>query len=282
MIKNLVCQLILATSLLLLSLNVLAEENSLPLVPLPSVIDYTKGDGWAGAIGLKLESLAVYSGSDHYVLELKPEGAIQWRKGNHLIFWEGLDLNSTEFGWRGLILDIWLMQAGIRHETVLPASRTEKANIDNFPHRGSHIIGFIEAKRSIDDDWENWASGRISAGPSNFGLLAEISAGHNFIRRLDNMEAELVIFSTFGSKDNINNYFGISESDSNASGLEQVNLDGGYRSTGLKLICRKHILTNIQIVAKAGVEFYNNNFRKSYIVRDTSETSSELAVVWKF
>ena len=281
MLKKIRPQWFLATSLLL-SMNVIAEESGLPLVPLPSVTDYTKADGWAGAIGLKFESLAIYKGSDHSVLELKPEGAIQWRNGNHLIFWEGFDPNKTEFGWRSLVKNNWLLEAGLRHEIVIPSSRTEDADIDNFPHRGSHILGFIESKHSIGDDWQSWGAGRILSGPSSYGWLAEVSAGYYFNRHPENTGAELEIFSTFGSKENINNYFGVSESDANASGLEKTILDGGYRSTGLKLTYRKFVLANTQLMAKAGVEFYNKDFSKSNIVRDTSETSAELAVLWRF
>lgn len=80
----------------------------------------------------------------------------------------------------------------------------------------------------------------------------------------------------------INNYFGITASDSTASGLAQATLSGGYRSMGLKLFYRKDIMANIQIAAPAGVELYSNNNRKSSIVSENPETSAELSILWRF
>ena len=282
MIKQLPSQWLLAASFLLIPLHSWANENNLPLVPLASVVDYTNSDGWAGVVGLKFESSAAYDGSDHKILELKPEGAIQWRTGNHILFWEGFDLNQTEFGWRGLFENNWLMEAGLRHEIVLPEGRSEVAEIDNLPHRGSHALAFFEGKHAIDDNWQNWIAGRVLGGPSSYGWLAKVSAGHQFTNGQGNSGTELVVFASFASKENINNYFGVSEVDANASGLEQANLDGGYRSSGLQLIYRRNMLSNMQLSAHAGIEFYNSDFEKSDIVRDTSETNTGLAVLWMF
>ena len=89
-----------------------AEELSSPIVPLPSVMDYTKGQGWGIALGLGKEYETAYDGSDEYELEIEPAGAIQWRKGNHLFFWEGIEL-----GWRSRMSDIWLVQLAVRYES---------------------------------------------------------------------------------------------------------------------------------------------------------------------
>ncbi len=282
MIKVLPRQIILAIIFLFLLADLYAQENKSSLVRLPSVIDYTKGDGWSGGVGVKIQSLAVYKGSDHYVLEVKPEGAIQWRAGNHIFFWEGFELNYTEFGWRGLIKNNWFIDAGIRHEIVIPSGHSKTANISGLLHRGSHIFGFIEIKNPIGNDWENWISGRFSSGSSNYGWLAKISMGHNFGSEMDNTGTELVVFSTFGSKSNINNYFGVSEADSHESRLNKIDLDEGYRSTGLNLIYRNNIITNIQITARTGVEFYSSNIKKSDIVRDSSEIGVDVSAVWMF
>ncbi|MFO7684925.1 MAG: hypothetical protein R6V60_02440, partial [Desulfobacterales bacterium] len=84
-------------SILLLSFgfnDVRAENDELPLVPLPSVFDFTRGAGWGIALGVGVEYGNAYDGSDEYEFEIEPAGAIQYRTGNHLFFWEGI-----EAGW---------------------------------------------------------------------------------------------------------------------------------------------------------------------------------------
>ena len=157
------------------------------------------------------------------------------------MFWEGFDLNYTELGWRGLLKGSWLLESGIRHEIVIPSSASEKADIDNLPHRGSHVLGFIHTKHALGAGWKNWAAARVSGGPSSYGWLAEFSAGHHFGKQHDNTGTELLVFTSFGSDKNINNYFAVSQTDANASGLNEAELDGGYRSSGFKIIYRKNI-----------------------------------------
>jgi outer membrane protein len=281
-IKNLEIKLILKMLSIVFCTNSFAEINHLPLVPLPSVIDYTHGNGWSGGVGFKAESAAVFHGSNHYEIYIKPEGAVQWRNGDNIFFWEGFDLNYAELGWRGLVKEKWLLEAGARHEIVIPSSRSEKAGIDQLPHRGSHILGFFETKYSIGNGWRNWVSGRFMGGSNKYGWQAKVEAGHSFSRGLDNNKVEVILFSTFGNKDNLNNYFGVSEFDSTVSGLQSINLEGGYRSSGLNIIYRESMSKNIQITAKAGIELYNSEIEKSDLVGDASETSAEVSVVWTF
>lgn len=282
MIKTLGLRIILAALSLLLCTVSFAEKNSAPLTSLPSVVDYTKDNGWAGGVGAQIEFSAEFNGSDHSILSLKPEGAIQWRSGDHMLFWEGFDLNHTELGWRGLMQNKWLIESGVRHEIVIPSSSSRRAGINDLPHRGSHILGFFDAKYSLGNDWKNWVSGRLQAGSGQYGWQAKISAGHTFFDGPANNGAEVILFSTFGSKDNINNYFGVSEFDSAVSGLQEISLKGGYRSSGLDIVYRKNMSENIQVTAKTGIERYSHDIKKSELVSNASKTSGELSVVWMF
>ena len=259
-----------------------AEEQSLPLIPLPSVTGYALGDGWAGAFGLKVESSPVYHGSEENIVEVKLEGAVQWRRGAHSIFLEGSDIDGLELGWRGLVQLDWFMQAGAKHETVLPSGDTTTAGIKDFPHRGSHIFGFLESKYSLGADWRSWVSGRISVGPASFGYRGLIEVGHRFGHKLDGSGIEISFYSSFADDVNLNNYFGITASDTVASGIEQTDLDGGYRSTGLNLIYRKTIIDNIQMTLDAGVEIYSHNIKESALVSDSPEASIATSVLWVF
>jgi hypothetical protein len=52
-----------------------AQDEDAALVPLPSVVDFTKGnDGWAFGLGLGVEYESAYEGSDEYDFEVQPAG----------------------------------------------------------------------------------------------------------------------------------------------------------------------------------------------------------------
>jgi outer membrane scaffolding protein for murein synthesis (MipA/OmpV family) len=80
----------------------------------------------------------------------------------------------------------------------------------------------------------------------------------------------------------MNNFFGVSDTDAALSGLESIDLEGGYRSTGLSLIYRENISENMQVVASTGVESYSRDIDKSELVTDALETNSELSLLWMF
>ncbi len=120
---------------------------------IPSIVDYTTGDGFVQAVGVKSRYVSAYRGSDQYGFETTLEGAIQWRRRNNVFFIEDLDLNGIELGWRNFVQPRWLVQSGFKHETVLPSSETRQGRLVNFPHRGSHVFGFIEFKQAIYDEW---------------------------------------------------------------------------------------------------------------------------------
>jgi outer membrane protein len=249
---------------------------------IPSLIDYTTGDGFVQAVGVKFKYESAYRGSDQYVLEATLDGAAHWRHGHNLFFIENYDLNGVELGWRNFIGATWLIQSGLRHETVLPSSKTKHGDINNFPHRGSQVFGFFEVRRALDVQWRNWATGRFSGGPNDFGLRAEISISHQFFLHAYGSAAEVEVFTTFGDEEQINNYFGISQSDANTSGLAQIDLNGGYRSSGINAMFRKTMFKNIQFTVEARLEYYSNEVQNSSLVRDTSEASMSTSLIYRF
>jgi outer membrane protein len=247
------------------------------LVPLPSVFDFTRGEGWGIALGAGVEYEAAYDGSDEYEVELDPAGAIQWRTGNHLVFWEGMEL-----GWRGRLANVWLVQAGARYEDGLEPDDSEDGALDGLEERDSHVVGFLETRRSLGGDWRNWIGGRVMGGESGFGWLGVLAAGHRFGDQLDGCGTEVFAFSTFGTDEFINKDFGISAEDAEASGLAETELDGGYRSTGINLIHRRYITDHIHLIAAAEAELYSSDIGDSPIARDDYEAGLELSVVWHF
>ena len=252
-------------------------ENELPLVPLPSVFDFTRGGGWGVALGVGVEYETAYDGSDEYEFEIDPAGAIQWRTGNHLFFWEGMEL-----GWRGRLADVWLVQAGARYEDGLEPDDSEDGHLDGFEERDSHLVGFLEVRRAFGQDWRNWICARAMGGETDFGWLGVLAAGHRFGDRLDGTGTEMFIFSTFGTDDFITKDFGVTAADSVASGLPETELDGGYRSTGVTLIDRRYLTRNIHLIAQAGAELYSNDIQDSPVAREDYEIEVGLSIIYQF
>lgn len=279
-LQSMNCRFVITIFCVLFSTITSAKNVYLPLVPLPSVPDYTKTNGWTNTLGIQFGSSAIYKGADHYALDLNPEGAMQYRKGNHLFFWEGFNINTTEVGWRGLLKDNWLLKAAALHEIVIPTSRSEKAGIDNLPHRGSHILGMIDLKYSIGYEWKNWIACQFLGGPSRYGWQTKLAAGHLFSQQAFNNGTEIVLFATFGDTDNFNDYFGVTELDSDMSGLQAIELEGGHRSTGLDFYYRKGIGRHTQMLVKAGVELYSDEIQKSELLQETAQTYFNIAFVW--
>lgn len=263
---------------MLISGQVLAQDqDGLPLVPLPSIFDFTGGSSWGVALGVGAEYETAYDGSDEYEFGLEPAGAIQWRKGNHLLFWEG-----TELGWRSLVADEWLLQAGFRNEAGLEPDDSEKGHLDGFAERDSHLVGFFEARRAIGEDWRNWIGARAMGGESGFGWLGVLAAGHRFGSMQDGTGNEIYAFTTFGTADFITKDFGVTAADSVASRLPRTELNGGYRSIGIQLIHRRNLTPKLQLIAQAGAELYSNDIQLSPVARKDYETEVGLAVVYRF
>jgi MipA family protein len=256
---------------------ILANEEKLPLVPLPSVFDFTRGSGWGVALGIGVEYEAAYDGSDEYEFEFDPAGAIQWRKDHHLFFWEGMEL-----GWKSRLQNLWLTQLGVRYESGLEPDDSEDGHLDGLEERDSHIVGFAELRRSLDPNWQNWIGGRIMAGEAGFGVLCVIAAGHRFGSRLDGTGTEVFLFSTFGTSEFINKDFGVTQADSAASGLPAIDLNGGYRSTGLTVIDRRYLTDHIHIISEAGIELYADDIQDSPIARKDFEAEIGLSLVYHF
>lgn len=256
----------------------LAKDTSeQALVPLPSVLDFTQGDGFGVALGVGVEYEGAYDGSDETELEVEPAGAVHYRKGDHLFFWEGMEL-----GWRGRLADVWLMQAGIRNEGGLEPDDSEDGRLRGIQPRDSHVVGFLEVRRALGTDWRNWVAARVMGGPSDFGVLGVVAAGRRFGQQLDGTGTEIYSFMTFGTDKFINKDFGVTAADAVGSGLRQTTLSGGYRSAGIQLVHRRDLTRRLHAVAQAGVELYSSDIGKSPIARKDYEFEVSLALVWRF
>lgn len=271
------CALLGAVSLLACGPALGGEPGGDALVPLPSVLDFSRGDGFGAALGAGIEYESAYDGADEREFEVEPAGAVHYRKGDYLFFWEGFEL-----GWRGRLADRWLVQAGARYEDGLEPDDSEDGNLDGIAARDSHVVGFLEVRRGFGPDWRNWVAARVMGGPSDFGWLGVVAAGHRFGRQLDGTGTEVYAFLTFGTDDFINKDFGVTASDAATSGLPETALDGGYRSAGIQQLHRRYLTRRLHAIAQAGVEFYSSEIGDSPIARAGYEYELGLALVWHF
>jgi len=253
------------------------EQNTLPLVPLPSVFDFSGGSGWGAALGVGFEYENAYDGSDEYESGVEPAGAVHWRNGNNLFFWEGIEL-----GWRGLPAEDWLVQAGARYEEGLEPDDSKDGRLKGFVKRDAHVVGFLEVRRAIGPDWRNWIAARTLGGASDFGWLGVLAAGRRFGNQLDGTGTEIYGFSTFGTGSFITKDFGVTKADAAGSGLRETKLGGGYRSTGLQVIDRRSLTPRIQLITSAGVEYYSSDIKRSPVARKGHEIEAGVSIVYRF
>ena len=247
------------------------------LVPLPSVLDFARGDGFGAALGAGMEYESAYDGADEAEFEVEPAGAVHYRRGEHLFFWEG-----TELGWRGLLAEQWLLQAGIRDEGGLEPEDSSDGNLEGIAARDSHVVGFLEVRHGLGTDWRNWVGARLLGGPSDFGTLGVLAAGHRFGEQTDGTGTEVYGFVTLGNDTFLDKDFGVTPTDARSSGLPAYRLDGGYRSTGIQLVHRRDLTSRIHAIAQAGVERYSGDIGDSPIARKDYEFEVSLALIWKF
>lgn len=268
------------TLLMVLVINagmVQAGQNDKPLVPLPSVLDFSRGQGWGIALGAGVEYESAYDGSDEYEFEIEPAGAIHYRDGDNLYFWEGIEL-----GWRGRVSQSWLLQAGVRYEGGREADDSDEGKLDGLEDRDNVAVGVLEVRSALDDRWSNWIGGRIMAGNSEFGMLGVIAAGHRFGNRSDGLGTEAFLFATFGNSDFFNRDFGINAQESANSGKPETDLSGGYRSLGLTLVDRRYIADNVQLITQAGFEYYDDSIQDSPLAEQDYEAEVGVSVVYHF
>jgi outer membrane scaffolding protein for murein synthesis (MipA/OmpV family) len=245
------------------------------LVPSPSVPALAEGDGWAVALGAAAEYEAEYDGSDDYGLEADPVVAAHWRRGDDLLFLEG-----NELGWRGLRAQRWLLQTGLRFEGGRDEDDADE--LEGLGDTDDELMAMGELRRGFGPDWRNWLAARLMAGDGDIGAIGILAAGHRFVgdRRGDGIE--VFAFTTFATSDFINRDFGVTASQSENSGLEETDLDGGFRSVGVTAIGRWSFRERWQLGVEAGFERYSNDIADSPIAQDDYEVEVGVSLTWRF
>ncbi|WP_339879312.1 MipA/OmpV family protein [Pseudidiomarina gelatinasegens] len=254
----------------------LAQEEKAALVPLPSLDDFTRGqDGWAFGLGLGVEYESAYEGSDEFGFEIQPGGAVQWRRGDDIFFFAGEAL-----GWRGLRSDTWLLEAIVGFEEGREEGDSDDGRLDGLGDTEEGVEFALQARRAFDADWRYWLDGRIVAGEN--GNLGIFGVGRRFGEQIDGSGSELSVVAVFHDSDLANTDFGIDAAQAAASGLDETNLDGGFRSIGVHYNYRNYINDNWQIFVEALYERYSSDIADSPIARNNYEAEIGVGFVYIF
>jgi hypothetical protein len=144
------------------------------------------------------------------------------------------------------------------------------------------VVGFLEVRRGLGTQWRNWVAARLMGGPSEFGTLGVLAAGHRFGEQTDGTGTEIYGFVTLGNGQFLDKDFGVTAADSRTSGLPAYQLSGGYRSTGIQLVHRRDLSDRLHAIAQAGVERYAGDIGNSPIARRDTEFELSVALVWRF
>lgn len=275
--RNLQLITTIVAALTAINLTAVHAEERAPLFPLPFTPDFTRGSGWGFALGAGAEYETAYAGSDEYEFELDPALAIQWRKGNHLFSWEGLELS-----WTTRQKDRWYVQVDLGLDGEREEGDSDDGNLDGLDERDDAFTGSGDVRYSLDEEWRNYIGTRISVGDSDFGTLGFLFAGHRFDSRQDGGGTEAFLYAKFGDSEHLNREFGVSPSEAITSGLAETDLDSGYRSSGLRLVDRRFFSEHIQIVSGLEFEYYSNDVQDSPIAREDFALEVELGALYHF
>jgi MipA family protein len=254
----------------------LAQEGKTAMVPLPSVDDFTKGnDGWGSGLGLGVEYESAYEGSDEFGFEVDPAGAVQWRRGDDIFYWAGEAL-----GWRGLRSNTWLFEATVGFDEGRKESDSDDGRLDGLGNAEDGFELVLQARRAFDADWRYWSDARIVTGEN--GNLGIFGVGRRFGEKSDGTGSELSIVAVYHDSDRANKDFGINAVQSAASGLNQTNLSGGFRSIGANYTYRNYINDNWQIFGEVLYERYSNTIKRSPIARNNYEAEIGVGFIYVF
>lgn len=274
--KNIYASLLVVLMYSIVSHSSFAQSERKAFVPLPSLDDFTMGeDGLALGLGVSVEYESAYEGSDEFGFEVGPAGALQWRNGKSIFYWAGEAL-----GWRGNYFEKWLFEAIVGMEEGREESDSDKGRLNGLGNQKESVEFALQARRAFDTDWRYWIDARLVTGKN--GSLGLLAIGRRFGDQTDGTGHEVSIAAVFHESDYANNSFGVTASQSLASGLAETRLDGGFRSIGFNYNYRQYIAQSWQIFGEAVYEGYSGEIKDSPIVRGDFEAEIGLGVIYIF
>ena len=187
------------------------------VVPVAQAADFSIG----GGIGIAPD----YEGSEDYEFVPIPAGAARFDNGMYVELL-GLNLRANL-----IPSDFWRL--GPVYNYRAQRSDVENNQVDDFKTVSDAnelgLFGGIE--------WQNWyvfLEWLADIGDAHDGSYGTLKGGYNWII---NSEWALTIggFATYASDDYMSTYFGVNVRDSNRSGLDTYDADGGMKDVGIDL-----------------------------------------------
>jgi len=169
-VKKTALQLTIFTTTFLFFSSMHAAETRSALLPLPSVPDFTNGDGWGVGLGLGVEYETAYEGSDEFELEPELAGGLQWRAGNHVFYWAG-----EAIGWRNLVNDSMFLQTSLGYEEGRKGSDSKDGRLAGLGKSSSGAVLLLEGRYALAEDWRYFLDARVLTG--SIGTLGIFGAG---------------------------------------------------------------------------------------------------------
>ncbi|MBW7469669.1 MipA/OmpV family protein [Marinobacter sp. M216] len=273
--KKIVLQVVTCLGVLSCFGSVNAAESRTPLVPLPSIDDFTDGDGWGVGLGLGVEYESAYEGSDEFEPEIDPAGGVQWRTGEHIFFWAG-----EAIGWRTLAKDAWLFQTSLGYEEGREEGDSEDGRLDGLGESSSGVTLLLEVRHALTEDWRYFLDGRVLTG--EIGTLGIFGAGTCLGCQPNGTGWEVGAVVTFHDGKLANRDFGVNTQQSIDSGLPETDVDSGYRSTGFNVNYRNYLNESWQVFGEALYEVYGSDVSDSPISRNDYEAEIGVGFIYVF
>lgn len=252
-----------------------ADVTRTPLVPLPSIDDFTNGDGWGFGLGLGVEYETAYEGSDEFGVEADPAGGVQWRTGDHVFFWAG-----EAIGWRTLVNNDWLIQTSLGYEEGREEGDSDDGRLNGLGESSSGGELLLQVRRALGDDWRYFLDGRVSAG--SIGTLGIFGAGTCLGCQANGTGWEIGAVATFHNGERANRDFGVTTQQSINSGIPQTDVNSGFRSLGLNINYRRYLNENWQIFGEALYERFGGDAADSPISRNDYEAEIGVGFIYVF
>lgn len=252
-----------------------AQETTTALVPLPSVVDFTDGDGWGVGLGLGIEYESAYEGSDEFGVEVEPAGGVQWRKGDNVFFWAG-----EAIGWRGLVTDSWLLQATLGYEEGREEGDSDDGRLNGLGDSSSGGVVVLEGRYDFGENWRYFLDARLSTGA--IGTLGIVGVGTCLACQPNGTGLEIGAVVTFHDSELANRDFGVTMQQSIDSGLPATNVDSGFRSVGVNVNYRYYVNENWQLFAEGLYESYGSDVSDSPISRNDYEAELGVGFIYVF
>jgi outer membrane protein len=255
--------------------SVNAEVTRTPLVPLPSIDDFTNGNGWGVGLGLGVEYETAYEGSDEFGIEIDPAGGVQWRTGDHVFFWAG-----EAIGWRTLVKDSWLFQTSLGYDEAREEGDSKDGRLNGLGASDSGGVLLLEVRHALGEDWRYFLDSRVSTG--SIGTLGIFGVGTCLSCQANGTGWEIGAVATFHNGKRANRDFGVNTQQSINSGISETYVDSGFRSFGLNVNYRHYLNENWQIFGEALYERFGSDVSDSPISRNNYETEIGIGFIYVF